>query len=138
MIPVHHGLPLLYEKRKQQCPSNDDTIPVPSPFPALVPPPDHGYIDRFQSQYLPGPEDTVIETGQYTRDPGGERVQERETARELYHRSMDTAVSFFHRAKAAHDELESYYIPNMNFGDIDRLRHQIIKKISSYAHGGEQ
>lgn len=86
----------------------------------------------------PGPEDTVVETGHYTRDPGAELLQERKTARELYHRSMDTAVSFFHRAKAAHDELESYYIPNMNFEDIDRLRHQIIKKINSYAGDDER
>ncbi len=86
---------------------------------------------------FPGPDDIVIETDHYTRNPGLERLREREIARELYHRSMDTAISYIRRAKITHDELESYYIPNMNFGDIDHLRHQIIQKIMSYARNNK-
>lgn len=83
---------------------------------------------------FPGPCDKVIETDNYTRDPGRERLQERETARELYQRSMNTAVSFIRRAKVMHDELESYYIPNMSFGDINSLRDRIMKRIILYAN----
>ncbi len=82
---------------------------------------------------FPGPGDKVIETDSYTRDPGSEKKHEREVAREMYHRSMEEAVSFILRAKKLHDELEAYYIPNMSFGKINEVRDSVMEKILSYA-----
>lgn len=37
------------------------------------------------------------------------------------------------KAKAQHDVLETYYVPNINFDDVDKLKNTIINKILSYA-----
>lgn len=39
------------------------------------------------------------------------------------------AVKLLERAKALHDELEGYYIPNMDFDKIEEVKHKIIGKI---------
>lgn len=41
---------------------------------------------------------------------------------------LDSAVSSLYEAKALHDELEKYYIPNINFGGINALLQALISK----------
>ncbi|MDO9535169.1 MAG: PRK06851 family protein [Bacillota bacterium] len=49
-----------------------------------------------------------------------------------YRSSLKEAISFLTRAKAAHDELEEYYIPNMNFAEIDRVCRDTLERIFEY------
>lgn len=42
---------------------------------------------------------------------------------------LEKAVYFLSKAKAEHDRLESYYIPNMDFQGIEELRKDIEKKL---------
>lgn len=46
---------------------------------------------------------------------------------------LDTAVKYIARAKRLHDQMEEYYIPNMNFTAIDELRKGILERILKYA-----
>lgn len=77
--------------------------------------------------------DTVVETDVYVKNPGRRLEQERDLARELYQRSFDAAIGYLHRAHEVHDGLEEYYIPNMRFGEINRLAGEVLEKILSYA-----
>lgn len=43
--------------------------------------------------------------------------------------NITKAVKLLERAKAFHDELEGYYIPNMDFDKIEQEKHKIIGKI---------
>lgn len=36
------------------------------------------------------------------------------------------------RAKAQHDELEEFYVPNMNFNDVNKMKDLVIERILSY------
>lgn len=76
--------------------------------------------------------DRVIETDAYVKNPGARLEKERDLARELYQRAFDAAVGFLSRAREAHRELESYYIPNMHFQEINRLAGSVLEKIVSY------
>jgi hypothetical protein len=67
----------------------------------------------------------------------GERLsrfaEEMDRARELHQTSLGIAVSFIKRAKATHDEMEAYYIPNMRFAEIDAKRDEILSQLLSAA-----
>ncbi len=43
------------------------------------------------------------------------------------------AGAYIHEAKKLHDELETYYIPNINFNGVDVLRVKTLARISGYA-----
>lgn len=43
------------------------------------------------------------------------------------------AGSYIHEAKKLHDELETYYIPNINFSGVDALRTKTLARIVGYA-----
>lgn len=43
------------------------------------------------------------------------------------------AGAYIHEAKKLHDELETYYIPNINFSGVDVLRVKTLARISGYA-----
>ncbi|WP_315167780.1 ATP-binding protein [Metaclostridioides mangenotii] len=45
---------------------------------------------------------------------------------------LNLAISSLKRAKANHDIMEGYYVPNMDFDKVSELREEIIKKINSY------
>ncbi|MCL6634788.1 MAG: PRK06851 family protein [Peptococcaceae bacterium] len=60
-------------------------------------------------------------------------LSERDTARELYRRCMEEAVDFIYRAKKTHDEMETFYIPNMNFADIEARRQKVLARILELA-----
>lgn len=43
------------------------------------------------------------------------------------------AGAYIHEAKKLHDELETYYIPNINFDGVDALRAKTLNRIMRYA-----
>ncbi len=84
--------------------------------------------------YKPHNGDTVVDTMTCVRPVASEVLQaERDTARELYRRCMEEAVEFIYRAKKVHDEVEAYYIPNMNFQDIEARRQKVLARILELA-----
>lgn len=60
-------------------------------------------------------------------------LEKYETVIELYQREIkiliDNAIEFLKKAKCEHDILEGYYVPNMNFGKIEKLTYEWICKI---------
>ena len=56
-----------------------------------------------------------------------------EEARKLYEIFFAKGVGFINRAKKAHDILESYYGPNTDFGKLDILFRNILKRIMEYS-----
>jgi hypothetical protein len=38
-------------------------------------------------------------------------------------------VSFISRAKILHDKLEEYYVPNMDFGAVNKRKEEIMQEI---------
>ena len=42
---------------------------------------------------------------------------------------LNTALQTIKRAKALHDELETYYVPNINFDGIDKLYNKVLDRI---------
>lgn len=45
---------------------------------------------------------------------------------------INYAISNLKRAKSKHDVIEAYYVPNMDFDQIDKLKDELIKRILSY------
>lgn len=43
------------------------------------------------------------------------------------------AIAYLKKAKENHDMLEKYYIPNMNFNEIEKLRDKLLNRIIVYA-----
>ncbi|MGB9826861.1 MAG: PRK06851 family protein, partial [Desulfofundulus sp.] len=77
--------------------------------------------------YKPQNGDVVVDTMTCVRPVSEPLWQaERDTAREMYRRCMEEAVEFINRAKKVHDEMEAYYIPNMNFHDIEARRQKVL------------
>lgn len=54
-------------------------------------------------------------------------------AKTRYQLAFERAISYIARAKSAHDEMETYYIPNMDFAGIDLCRNKILQRILNYA-----
>ncbi|RKD32450.1 ATP-binding protein [Thermohalobacter berrensis] len=52
--------------------------------------------------------------------------------KEIFEELINLAISNLSRAKKTHDLLEEYFIPNMNFGEIEKLKDRIIKRILKY------
>lgn len=78
--------------------------------------------------------DVVIDTGDYVDKYIDLTLQEeREVAREMYRKSFDIAIRFINRAKQTHDEMEKYYVPNMNFAAIEKRRLEVRECILSLA-----
>ncbi|MGI6453495.1 MAG: PRK06851 family protein [Syntrophomonadaceae bacterium] len=51
-------------------------------------------------------------------------------ARDRFQSGINDAVTFIQKAKSLHDELESYYIPAMDFSQIDNVREEICNQIT--------
>lgn len=47
--------------------------------------------------------------------------------------AFEVAVSFVARAMSLHDELETFYVPNMDFAGINARRDKILKRILDLA-----
>lgn len=71
----------------------------------------------------------TIDTESFDRKLTRHLQEERDIFHLYYQKSMTEALSFLRKAKAIHDELEECYIPYMDFGGIDLLRQEIMKKI---------
>jgi len=56
-----------------------------------------------------------------------------EESRALREQLLEKAVYFINRAKASHDQMEQYYIPNMNFAAITELRQKTLERILGFA-----
>lgn len=52
--------------------------------------------------------------------------------KKVFDELINYAILDLKRAKAKHDIVESYYIPNMNFDDVGKLREELIKRILKY------
>ena len=48
-----------------------------------------------------------------------------------YKETIDHAVSSLQRAKSLHDDLESIYIPAVNYKLIDRMYQELVNKIEA-------
>jgi GTPase SAR1 family protein len=88
--------------------------------------------------YVPGPGDTIIDMNQCL-DPVWTRryqdvVQRNET---VFQDLFERAIHFIGRAKEVHDLLETYYVPNMDFDGIEKLRHRTLDRILRYAREAE-
>lgn len=84
--------------------------------------------------YRPREGDTVVDTMRCVRPVGDPQLlAERDTAREMYRRALEEAVSFIRRAKEVHDEMEAYYTPHMNFAGIEARRQQVLARILEIA-----
>jgi hypothetical protein len=72
---------------------------------------------------------THIDTGEITcRLPGGLEA-EKDDFRRRYQDALQGGLHYLRKAKALHDELESYYIPQMRFDEVDRLVEQTLERI---------
>ncbi len=84
--------------------------------------------------YQPKALDVVIDTGDYVDKYIDLSLQEeRQVARDMYRKSFDIAVGLINRAKQTHDEMEKYYVPNMNFAAIEKRRLAIRDRIVELA-----
>ena len=50
----------------------------------------------------------------------------------IFNELINYAILNLKKAKTKHDIIESYYIPNMNFNEIEILREELIKRILKY------
>ena len=46
---------------------------------------------------------------------------------------LGKCIEYVHEAKLAHDKLESFYIPAMDFNAVNEKRKEIVKRILNYA-----
>lgn len=74
----------------------------------------------------------VIDTAEFISDFPKDLRAEHTDFSLRYRSAFKEAISFLSRAKAAHNELEEYYIPNMNFEEIDRVCRDILERILNY------
>jgi Cdc6-like AAA superfamily ATPase len=51
---------------------------------------------------------------------------------ELFYTLLDKGLKIIASAKTLHDQMETYYIPNMDFGKIDNVTKKIIEKLEGY------
>ncbi|MEM3434437.1 MAG: hypothetical protein QXP27_09745, partial [Candidatus Methanomethyliaceae archaeon] len=54
---------------------------------------------------------------------------DRRTYMELFYRG----ISFLAQAKKAHDYMETFYVPNIDFDGVNRLRQKTLERILGYA-----
>ena len=47
---------------------------------------------------------------------------------------INYGISNLKVAKAKHDVIEAYYVPNMNFDEVENLRQELVKRILKYAN----
>lgn len=58
--------------------------------------------------------------------------EEIEEDREMFNGLIEKAVSNIARAKKEHDHMESYYVPNMNFEEIEEVADKVVERILKY------
>ncbi len=84
--------------------------------------------------YKPQEGDRVIDTMQFVNPLlDSQYLAEKTTAREMYRRCMELAIQFIAKAKAEHDHMESFYVPYMNFDEINTRRDKTLARILKIA-----
>ncbi|MBO8168922.1 MAG: hypothetical protein H0Z35_07040 [Thermoanaerobacteraceae bacterium] len=53
-------------------------------------------------------------------------------AKERYEKALNRAIKYINLAKKAHDKLEEFYIPAMNFEAIEKRRQKVVARIEGY------
>lgn len=84
--------------------------------------------------YQPKAGDVEVNTRQFVNEGALLPYQEEmELTKIYYNQAFMRAVSFIARTKKIHDDMETYYVPNMNFEGIEKKRHQIVSRILELA-----
>lgn len=88
--------------------------------------PIHRYAPRFC--------DHVIDTANFVDARAlAPFAHDLEEASERFREALRRAVSFIRRAKETHDEMETYYVPHMDFAAIDARREEVRQRLLNYA-----
>lgn len=66
-------------------------------------------------------------------DPAQQDRKLIEEDRELFNQLLERSISFLRQAKQAHDQLESYYVPHMDFDGVAALRARVMERILAHA-----
>jgi hypothetical protein len=83
--------------------------------------------------YSPKADDTVLNTEMFiNRSAVKVYAEDLDKAQDLYGDSIKRAIGFIARAKKAHDDLENYYIPDMDFPSLNKRRDSILQRIMNY------
>jgi hypothetical protein len=90
-------------------------------------------FNSLEPHYLTGGESwRELDTAEFIAQFPKDLQAEHEDYTLRYGSSLKEAIKFLSRAKAAHDQLEEYYIPNMNFEEIDRVCQDTLERILDY------
>lgn len=82
------------------------------------------------NQYHPYEQDEVVDFGDFASKYTLERYRDAlEFNQQMYDTLVDRAVYTIAKAKEQHDELEKFYIPNMDFARIDALYEKTLKEV---------
>lgn len=102
----------------------------------LIPELKVGVITSINAHYYEkSKDDVVIDTSEYLDFRALERFKDdMKEASNRYTSALERGISYIARAKSAHDELESYYAPNMDFNQIKLYSKQIMERILSYVN----
>lgn len=105
----------------------------------LIPELDTAVISSATPHCFPAvPGDTLIDLeAMVNQDALGRRREDLERAGEGFWAAVDWAVGFICRAKLTHDELETYYVPHMDFAGINARQEEILQRLLAYARESE-
>jgi len=88
--------------------------------------------------YTPKPGDVFVDTAEFINQKALlPHAQDIADTTEDYERAFNRAISFIARAKKMHDQIESYYVSNMDFAAINARRDEILKRILEMAGENE-
>ncbi len=59
-------------------------------------------------------------------------TEELEYDKKIFEELKNNAIANLNKAKAKHDVIEAYYVPNMYFNEVDKLREELVKRILTY------
>ena len=60
--------------------------------------------------------------------------EEIEFDKKIFNELINYGISNLKTAKAKHDVIEAYYVPNMNFAEVENLRQELVERILKYAN----
>jgi len=85
-------------------------------------------------EYRASPGDIILDTSEFVCSSKlGTYREDIAEAQRRYEEAFQRAVEFIKRAKGVHDELESYYVPHMDFAAVNAFREKLVKRICAYA-----
>lgn len=100
----------------------------------LIPELDTGIVTSVEPHLWEGAVDMVVDADDALEESAVQREQSRlSQGSELYRSLFDAAVAALGEAKSLHDELETYYVPYMDFGAIDPLYERVRARILDIA-----